>query len=88
MTSPLVKRLVLLSVVATAASMLLMIAGIVFPHPILLVLVMSVGQGVGLLSIALFLLAVALDLQNAGSAAYRHLPDGDDVAGSGLGPGA
>ena len=89
MTPPVVKRLVLLSVLATSVAMLFMVAGIVYPNPLVLVLVMSIGQGVGLLSLALFLLAVALDLQSTGSpAAYRHLPESDDVASSGVSPGA
>lgn len=74
MTPPLVKRLVLFAVLGTSASMLLMIAGVVFPSPILLVLVMSVGQGLGLLSLALFLLAVTLDIQGALAPAYDALP--------------
>ncbi|HET8542791.1 MAG TPA: hypothetical protein VFL83_23155 [Anaeromyxobacter sp.] len=78
MTSPLVKRLVLISVLGTSASMLLMLAGIVFPSPFLLVLVMSIGQGLGLLSLALFLLAVTLDIQGAMAAAYDYLPPGGD----------
>lgn len=87
MTSPLVKRLVLIAVLGTAASMLLMLAGILRPTPILLVLVMSVGQGIGILSLALFLLAVALDLQSARTA-YDNLPESDDDAPSGVKPGA
>jgi hypothetical protein len=96
MSSPLVKRLVLLSVVGTSVSMLLMMAGVVYPSPFLLVLVMSLGQALGLLSLALFLLAVALDLQGVGSTAYDTLPESDEdhppeideVAPPGLKPGA
>ncbi len=92
MTPPLVKRLVLFAVLGTSASMLLMIAGVVFPSPFLLVLVMSVGQGLGIVSLALFLLAVTLDIQGAMAAAYDALPpDGEagasvEPAGSGLDP--
>lgn len=78
MTPPLVKRLVLFAVVGTSASMLLMIASVVFPGPFLLVLVMSVGQGIGLVSLALFLLAVALDIQWAINAPYEFLPAGEE----------
>jgi hypothetical protein len=97
MNSPLVKRLVLISVLGTSASMVLMLAGVLFPNPFLLVLVMSVGQGLGLLSLALFLLAVTLDIQGAVSATYDFLPESDDAgpqpksddaAPSGLNPGA
>ena len=96
MNSPLVKRLVLISVLGTSAAMLLMLAGILFPNPFLLVLVMSLGQGLGLLSLALFLHAVTLDIQGAVSAVYDYLPGSDEVdqpksddaAPSGLNPGA
>lgn len=85
MTPPLVKRLVLFAVLGTSASMLLMIAGVVFPSPFVLVLVMSIGQGLGVLSLALFLLAVTLDIQGAMAPAYDALPpdgESDAVAGS------
>jgi hypothetical protein len=58
-----VEKLVLISAIATLAALGLMVASIVFPHPLLLVLAMSVGQGLGTLSLALYLLAIALDLQ-------------------------
>ena len=88
MTPPLVKRLVLFAVLGTSAAMLLMIAGIVFPHPFLLVLVMSVGQGVGLLALALFLLAVTLDIQSAMSGTQTYLPaDGEPDAPASGDPG-
>jgi hypothetical protein len=82
MTSPLVKRLVLFAVLGTSAAMLLMIAGVVFPSPFLLVLVMSVGQGLGLLSLALFLLAVTLDIQRAIEGTYDYLPPDEQQPGS------
>jgi hypothetical protein len=97
MTPPIVKRLVLFAVLGTSASMLLMIGGVVYPNPFLLVLVMSIGQGLGLLSLALFLLAVTLDIQGAISPAYDYLPEGGDAeqpppsdggTPSGLNPGA
>lgn len=94
MNRPLVKRLVLASVIGTSVAMLLMLAGVLYPNPFLLVLVMSVGQGVGLLSLALFLFAVTLDLQGAVSAAYEYLPEdseppsADGAAASGLPPPA
>jgi hypothetical protein len=43
-----------------------MVAGIVFPRPLLLVLAMSLGQLFGTLSLALYLLAIVLDLQGVG----------------------
>ena len=88
MTSPLVKRLVLVAVLGTSLSMVLMVAGVLYPSPFLLVLVMSVGQGVGLLSLALFLLAVTLDVQGAMSAAYDYVPESEDPTPSKLEPGA
>jgi hypothetical protein len=60
------KKLVLLSVLGTIAAMLFMAASIVWPHPLLLVLAMSIGQGIAIFALALFLLAVALDLQSSG----------------------
>ncbi|MBI5070572.1 MAG: hypothetical protein HZB56_20275 [Deltaproteobacteria bacterium] len=65
-----VKKLVTLSAIATLVALGMMVVAIVAPKPILLVLAMSVGQGVGLLSLALYLLAIVLDLQ-AGGAAYE-----------------
>jgi hypothetical protein len=94
MTPPLVKRLVLFAVLGTSASMLLMVAGVIFPSPFLLVLVMSVGQGLGILSLALFLLAVTLDIQGAIAGPYDDLPaddqppEGEPSAPSGLNPSA
>jgi hypothetical protein len=58
-----VKRLVLLSTVATLAALGLMIISILVPNPLALVLAMSVGQGLGTISLALYLLAIVLDLQ-------------------------
>jgi hypothetical protein len=61
-----VRRLVLISAIATLVAVGLMVLGIVFPRPLLLVLAMSLGQLFGTLSLALYLLAIALDLQGLG----------------------
>jgi hypothetical protein len=60
------KRLVLLSVAGTMAAMIFMAASIVWPNPLLLVLAMSIGQGIAIFALVLYLLAVALDLQASG----------------------
>ena len=57
-----VKRLTYLAAAATLGAVGLMILSIVSPKPIFLVLAMSVGQGLGTLSLAAYLLAIALDL--------------------------
>jgi hypothetical protein len=61
-----IRRLVLISTITTLVSLGLMILGIVFPKPLLLVLAMSLGQLFGTLSLALYLLAIVLDLQGVG----------------------
>ena len=61
-----IRRLVLISTITTLASLGLMVLGIVFPKPLLLVLAMSLGQLFGTLSLALYLLAIVLDLQGVG----------------------
>jgi hypothetical protein len=61
-----IRRLVLISTFATLASLLLMVASILAPGPFLLVVAMSVGQALGTLSIVLYLLAIAFDLQGFG----------------------
>ncbi len=61
-----IRRLVLVSVITTLVSLGLMVMGIVFPKPLLLVLSMSLGQLFGTLSLALYLLAIVLDLQGVG----------------------
>ena len=58
-----VKQLVFISGVATLAALALMACSILWPSPLLLVVAMSVGQGLGTLSLALYLLAIVLDLQ-------------------------
>ncbi len=61
-----IRRLVLISTVTTLVALGLMVLGIVFPRPLLLVLAMSLGQLFGTLSLALYLLAIVLDLQGVG----------------------
>jgi len=61
-----IRRLVLISTITTLVSLGLMVMGIVFPKPVLLVLAMSLGQLFGTLSLALYLLAIVLDLQGVG----------------------
>jgi hypothetical protein len=61
-----IRRLVLVSTITTLVAVGLMVAGIVFPRPLLLVLAMSLGQLFGTLSLALYLLAIVLDLQGVG----------------------
>jgi hypothetical protein len=63
-----VKKLVFLSGIATLVALGLMALSILSPKPIYLVLAMSVGQGVATLSLALYLLAIVLDLQGGGAA--------------------
>jgi hypothetical protein len=62
------KRMVFYAVIGTMVAMVFMGSTIVFPHPLLLVMAMSVGQGIAIFSLALYLLAVALDLQSQGGA--------------------
>lgn len=64
MTHAQVKKLVVLSGFATLAALCLMVLSILSPKPIYLVLAMSVGQAIGTLSLALYLLAIVLDLQH------------------------
>ena len=61
-----IRRLVLISTIATLVSLVLMVVSIVFPKPLLLVLAMSLGQLFGTSSLALYLLAIVLDLQGVG----------------------
>ena len=61
-----IRRLVLISTITTLVAVGLMVMGIVFPRPLLLVLAMSLGQLFGTLSLALYLLAIVLDLQGVG----------------------
>jgi len=73
------KRMVFFSVIGTLVAMAFMAVSILFPTPLLLVAAMSIGQGVAILALALFLLAVALDLQSAGET-YLNLPDETEPA--------
>jgi peptidoglycan/LPS O-acetylase OafA/YrhL len=55
--------------IAAACALLalaMMIWGVLDPAPIALVIAMSVGQAIGTLSFALYLLAVFVDLRSAG----------------------
>ena len=61
-----IRRLVLISTITTLVALALMVAGIVFPRPLLLVLAMSLGQLFGTISLVLYLLAIVLDLQGIG----------------------
>jgi hypothetical protein len=60
------KKMVLFSVFGTMGAMAFMAASILFPHPLMLVVAMSVGQGIAIFALALYLLGVALDLQSSG----------------------
>ncbi len=62
-----IKKLTYLSAAATLGAVGLMVLSIVSPKPIFLVLAMSMGQGLGTLSLASYLLAIALDLQVTGA---------------------
>jgi len=62
-----IKKLTYLSAAATLGAVGLMVLSIVSPRPIFLVLAMSMGQGLGTLSLASYLLAIALDLQVTGA---------------------
>lgn len=61
-----IRRLVLVSAILTIVSLVLMVLGTLFPSPFLLVLAMSLGQLFGTSSLALYLLAIVLDLQGMG----------------------
>ncbi len=72
-----VKKLTYVSAGATLGAVALMVLSIVSPKPVFLVVAMSVGQGLGTLSLAAFLLAVALDLQGGGGA-YDNVAESDE----------
>ena len=61
-----IRRLVVISTVMALVALGLMVSSIVYPKPLLLVLAMSLGQFFGTASLALYLLAIALDLQGVG----------------------
>lgn len=71
MNRSMIKRLVLYAVIGTTVAMLLMVASFMFPHPLLLVVAMSAGQGLAIFSLVLYLLAVALDLQTGGGSYFE-----------------
>ena len=73
-----VQKLVFLSSVSMLVALGLMVLSLVSPKPIYLVVAMSVGQGIGMLAVAMYLLAIALDLQKAPSAA----PASNEAAGA------
>ena len=85
MKHKLAKQMVLFSVIGTMVAMAFMASSIIFPHPLLLVLAMSIGQGIAIFALALFLLAVALDLQSSGVA---YIPADEPVPESGPGAGS
>ena len=60
------KKLVFFSVIGTMVAMVFMASTVIFPHPLILVLAMSIGQGIAIFALVLYLLAVALDLQASG----------------------
>jgi hypothetical protein len=69
-----VKRLTYVAAAATLGAVGLMVLSIVSPRPIFLVLAMSLGQGLGTLSLAAYLLAIALDL-NVGAALAEQVEE-------------
>jgi hypothetical protein len=82
------KQMVLFSVIGTMVAMAFMASSIIFPHPLLLVLAMSIGQGIAIFALALFLLAVALDLQSSGVSYIpidEPVPETGPEAGTGAG---
>ena len=76
-----VKKLVFVSGVATLAALALMACSILWPSPLLLVVAMSVGQGLGTLSLALYLLAIVLDLQGGSGALDAAAEERGESAG-------
>src|SRR6266568_1817884 len=76
-----VKKLVFISGVATLAALALMACSILWPSPLLLVVAMSVGQGLGTLSLALYLLAIVLDLQGGSGSLDAAAEDRIESAG-------
>ena len=60
------RKMVFFSVIGTVVAMAFMASSIIFPQPLLLVLAMSIGQGIAIFALVLYLLAVALDLQSSG----------------------
>jgi hypothetical protein len=60
-------RLVPVAVLGTGLSALLVGAALLLPGSQLPTVTMSVGQGVGILALTLFLLAIALDMADEGA---------------------
>jgi hypothetical protein len=58
-----VRTLVTIASIGTLVSVGLMVLGVVVPNPLLLVFAMSLGQPIGMASLALYLLAITLDLR-------------------------
>ena len=75
-----VEMLVRFSSLAMLVALGLMVLSLVFPKPLFLVLAMSIGQGIGALAAALYLLAIALDLQKGAS------PTSNDAGAAGEEP--
>lgn len=65
MKTRLVMRALRLAAVSALLALLLMVWGIIDPHPISLVIAMSAGQALGTASFAVFCLVVFLDLRKA-----------------------
>lgn len=59
-------RVLRISAVSALLALALMVWGVLDPRPIALVVAMSVGQGLGTLSFALYALVVLADLRYAG----------------------
>ncbi|HYG66644.1 MAG TPA: hypothetical protein VD838_03260 [Anaeromyxobacteraceae bacterium] len=70
-----VRTLVTIACVGTLLSVGLMVLGFVVPHPLMLVLSMSLGQLLGVASLALYLLAIALDLRGVSAELARERDD-------------
>jgi hypothetical protein len=66
------------SAVSALLALLLMVWGVIDPHPISLVIAMSLGQALGTTSFAIFCCVVLLDLRRA-----RVLSNGVRRSGSG-----
>lgn len=64
-----VERLVRIAATNALGALGLMVLGTLWPNPYIIVVVMSVGQLIGTLSFALFLFAIAMDLQRSARAA-------------------
>jgi hypothetical protein len=85
MSSRMAMRALRLAAVSALLALSLMVWGVLDPHPISLVVAMSVGQALGTLSFALYGLVVLIDLRQARvlSANSRRVssPSSDDSSG-------